>query len=512
MCFAMPILPDQFASTPVLTLLQEAERGLIGFDQRLLATMLSRREETIAALVEFQKEEREERLLDMTAQVFDLYRELRCAEALPFYMDLLKRRGETIPDELMEAFADLGAPAVEPLLELHEETGEDDRPDLVFLLCTLGVHDARIQTLIEQALAADPYEGALCAGLYGDAALRPAVELALAAIPDGPKAGEERKVLEECLEALQSPRAPHEPKEYGILGQYPEKAGPLFDQMAPEDVLKFFDCADKEYRARAAMSFTDDDYPADIRDRLLALAKQDGEAMVRGAALRALGERIEEEEIRTLLTTVLKTKKDTEERDEWLGALIGLAGATAQPEVHSALLEAYGREECRAAALQTMWRSLDPRYKKYFGPNLKSEDFDVRRQAVQGVGAYPLPELAFDLIPMFQDEEVRDEVLFSYTLAVPHKTTPKSVGKLFDMIDEKAGGLSDDEEETVALALDRRLEREGYEPVYYPDEEHEHAEEAAPVVEQARSEKVGRNEACPCGSGKKYKKCCGSAV
>ena len=25
---------------------------------------------------------------------------------------------------------------------------------------------------------------------------------------------------------------------------------------------------------------------------------------------------------------------------------------------------------------------------------------------------------------------------------------------------------------------------------------------------QARSEKIGRNEPCPCGSGKKYKKCC----
>jgi uncharacterized protein YecA (UPF0149 family) len=24
--------------------------------------------------------------------------------------------------------------------------------------------------------------------------------------------------------------------------------------------------------------------------------------------------------------------------------------------------------------------------------------------------------------------------------------------------------------------------------------------------------KVGRNETCPCGSGKKYKKCCGAAV
>ncbi|MDY3365198.1 MAG: SEC-C metal-binding domain-containing protein [Prevotella sp.] len=25
------------------------------------------------------------------------------------------------------------------------------------------------------------------------------------------------------------------------------------------------------------------------------------------------------------------------------------------------------------------------------------------------------------------------------------------------------------------------------------------------------AEKIGRNEPCPCGSGKKYKKCCGSS-
>jgi preprotein translocase subunit SecA len=35
-----------------------------------------------------------------------------------------------------------------------------------------------------------------------------------------------------------------------------------------------------------------------------------------------------------------------------------------------------------------------------------------------------------------------------------------------------------------------------------------HGEEARkPVV---KSDKVGRNDACPCGSGKKYKKCCGA--
>jgi preprotein translocase subunit SecA len=34
-------------------------------------------------------------------------------------------------------------------------------------------------------------------------------------------------------------------------------------------------------------------------------------------------------------------------------------------------------------------------------------------------------------------------------------------------------------------------------------------DEPAPKTEQRRSDKVGRNAPCPCGSGKKYKKCCG---
>ncbi len=508
----MPILPDQFASTPILTLLEEAEQGLIGFDRRLIAALLERREETLDALERLLQAPQRDRLLDLTEQAFDLYREFRSPRALPFYIELLrKRQGDMIPDELMEAFTDIGAPAVEPILELHAKVSEDDRPDLVFLLSTLGVHDARIQALIEQTIAADHYEGALCAGLYGDPALRAAVQAALDA---GVKSAEEQKVLEECIKSLGAPKEPHEPQPYGMLEQYPEKSTPLFDQMDPENVLKFFECGEKEYRARAAMSFTDDDYPDEIRDKLMGLATGDPETLVRGAALRALGERIHEEPVRDLLVRVLETKSESEaEREEWLGALIGLAGATAEPEVHDALLEAYGREDCRAAALQTMWRSLDPRYRKYFGPNLKSEDFDVRRQAIQGVGAYPLPDLAFELIPLLQDEEVRDEALFSYALAVRHSTTPKSVNRLFEMIDEKAGGLTDDEEETVAVALDRRLEREGYEPVYYPQEEHDHeheAEAAPPVVEQAKSEKIGRNDPCPCGRGKKYKKCCGA--
>ncbi len=46
--------------------------------------------------------------------------------------------------------------------------------------------------------------------------------------------------------------------------------------------------------------------------------------------------------------------------------------------------------------------------------------------------------------------------------------------------------------------------------VHGPDCDHDHDHE---VVEPYRREtpKVGRNEPCPCGSGRKFKKCCGKA-
>ena len=39
-----------------------------------------------------------------------------------------------------------------------------------------------------------------------------------------------------------------------------------------------------------------------------------------------------------------------------------------------------------------------------------------------------------------------------------------------------------------------------------------HPDLRMPPREPVRSTKVGRNEPCPCGSAKKYKKCCGSAT
>ncbi|HYP08335.1 MAG TPA: SEC-C metal-binding domain-containing protein, partial [Bryobacteraceae bacterium] len=65
--------------------------------------------------------------------------------------------------------------------------------------------------------------------------------------------------------------------------------------------------------------------------------------------------------------------------------------------------------------------------------------------------------------------------------------------------------FAEEEVEIVQLALDERLMLHGHNPVFFGDEAAP-AEAAAPVP----AGKVGRNDPCPCGSGKKFKKCCGA--
>ena len=47
--------------------------------------------------------------------------------------------------------------------------------------------------------------------------------------------------------------------------------------------------------------------------------------------------------------------------------------------------------------------------------------------------------------------------------------------------------------------------------IFTPEEQREYYLEQKKAHTIVRSDKVGRNEPCPCGSGKKYKKCCGAA-
>jgi len=83
-------------------------------------------------------------------------------------------------------------------------------------------------------------------------------------------------------------------------------------------------------------------------------------------------------------------------------------------------------------------------------------------------------------------------------------------------IEATTGGGPDDETGTVTFAA--RFAAQGQEQMhreistfrkedgrwYYVDGD------VNPTLPPRRVEKIGRNEPCPCGSGKKYKKCCGA--
>jgi preprotein translocase subunit SecA len=77
----------------------------------------------------------------------------------------------------------------------------------------------------------------------------------------------------------------------------------------------------------------------------------------------------------------------------------------------------------------------------------------------------------------------------------------------FDMFEEMIRNIQKD---SVRLLLSSRVDRQHApqrEKVAEPSEAHHGEGPRQPAVRDA---KVGRNDPCPCGSGKKYKKCCGA--
>ena len=501
----MILTPDRYENVSAGELLREVERGRVPFDHRLLRSLESRREQTVAALWVLSKEAHDDRVVDLEEQVFDLYRYLRPPEAAAHYIRLLKRVTGDIPDVLVEAFRELGSAAVEPLLKFREEAGEEEGADVPFLLAALGMKDERILKALVDTLSQDPYEGALCLGLYEDPSGIPAMEAALARL--SPDATEERKMLVDTIAQLrQGTTTVREDTTFDVYGQYPEAGVPPIDALPEDEALEFLQCAEPEWRREAALSFCDEEYGEEAFGALCQHASEEADAGVRAACLRALGERSGDKRAKSILMAALEdSARPLEERR---GALVGLAHEISDERVFAHILNFYEKPELRAGALEAMWRSFDERFADYFVKHAEDEDISVRRQAISGIGAFNLPKHAHLLVPSLADDEIREETLFAYALAMPGKTTGKSVYSLLEKIDDHAGGLTPDEVEIVEAALDRRLEREGLSPVFHPA--HDEGEEEEPVTAPAKSEKVGRNDPCPCGSGKKYKKCCGA--
>ena len=80
----------------------------------------------------------------------------------------------------------------------------------------------------------------------------------------------------------------------------------------------------------------------------------------------------------------------------------------------------------------------------------------------------------------------------------------------FDMFDGMIAAIREDTARLMLTAQIRREEGPKREEVAKPVATSTDGTDAPRTVRKTASEKVGRNDPCPCGSGKKYKKCCGA--
>jgi hypothetical protein len=446
--------------------------------------------------------------VDITPVMVDLFRHFRPAEALDFYVDVIRGSPEQVSDEVVEAILPFGETAVAPLIALYEELGEERGADMAFLLAGLHVRDPRILALLLERLDYDAADGAFALGVYGDPAARPALEKMLSEIPE--EDTELRRELRHALDQLEAAPAQYEADTFDLFKEYPEQELPAFDLLADAERLELLKSEEAATRAGAAHSFFNTTLDAKSRAALLEMARQDADVSARARAWESLADVTSEEAIREEMVAILNDEaRPIEERG---GAAVGLYGVADHAKVKPGIEKLYEADAGRAKALEAMWRSLWPGFAKFVPGHLEDRNPKIVREALRGAGYFELTE-EVDKIAKYFDAEppfhrLREDALFAYALAMPGETTRGRVRGMLRKLDSITP-LSDYETELVQFALDERLRLHGLMPVFSAEEE-EASAEAAPEPAAVVPQKVGRNDPCPCGSGKKYKKCCGA--
>src|SRR5258705_8549274 len=136
--------PDRLQTVPVHQLLEAASQGYLGVDHRFLHALLDHPERSIPDLVRFAAGAHDDDPVLLDDQLLDIFRVLGTPQALPFYVKLVREDPADIEDDLVEAFVQLGAASVDPLLELLKELEHEDAGDVPFVLSVLRVRDDRI--------------------------------------------------------------------------------------------------------------------------------------------------------------------------------------------------------------------------------------------------------------------------------------------------------------------------------------------------------------------------------
>ena len=509
--------PAEYGSVPVYDLMVAAASGHAGIDQRFVHAILDRGVEAVPELLRFALEDHSEAPVNLEEDLIAIFRHLRSPDALNFYIKCIRESPDDVPDELIDAIVPIGQAALEPLVALYEELGEEQGGDVAFLLAALGIRDPRILKILEDRLEYDAGDAALALSVYRDPAARPALQKLLDQIP-----GDDESLRREITVAMETADEPRpdseiEPEPFDIWDLFPETSTPPVEVLSEPELLEMLSSPSVEYRAEAALSFRSrSEYSPEVRDRLLQITQSDPEAKVRGAAWEALGEKANEPAVRdSLKKAVANEKLDATERT---GALVGLAGATDDKQVALQIRAFYKEPETRAKALEAMWRSFDRQFADIFPKHLDDPDVECRRAAIWGTGYLGTGKQAAKLETMFENEEFRSDALFAYSLIVPAEISHGKIPGLFRKINEVSGGLTYGEAELVQTALDQRLVMHGLDPYFanadpeaedWDEEEAVEVPPAAPAV-AAAAPKAGRNDPCPCGSGKKYKKCHGT--
>jgi SEC-C motif len=460
----MPILPDEYARASAYDLLAAAARGHLAVDQRLIAALIAEPARTQPDLIRFSREDRAQDRVDLSLDLLYLFAAMPSPEAVPFLIGEMRRDLDDAAEDLIDLANRLGAPAAEALLDLFDETGRT-HSEVLFVALAAGARGPRVDEAIAAIAAADPDD----AGFLSE----------IAAIP---------------FEA-ESELAPPE---------YPAEADPDLSLLPESEREEFLLSGSANLRRAAVLSYFGEDLSDRRRQQFIELGGADPDALVRGLAWEALRDETGNAPVLRAMSARMAVAVDPLER-------VCLASALAyHPDVEGvieAIETGYSDPVHRAKALEAMWRSFDRRWVDRPPRHLDDPDIDVRRQAMLGVGYFQLRAEANRLEVFFEDPDLRDDAIYAYALAAPAEDNRFGLRQLEKRIEKLAGPLTEDEVRTLEDALGTRLSMAGrggaasQSPAASP---------AVPVPPPAA--KVGRNDPCPCGSGRKYKKCCGSAA
>jgi hypothetical protein len=486
-------------------LLRQAALGRVGVDRVFIRQILDANDPS--GILAFARASSEDHRVNLDPLLIDLFRHYQTPEALHFFIDVARREAEDVSDDLILAFLPFREKAIDPLLALYHELGEEQGADIAFLLAGLHIRDSRIFELLLERLEYDAADGAFLLGLYGDSSARPALEALLAEIPNEEEDQELRREIAYAMDQLNETFEPYQPWPFDILREYPERELPAFDLLPEVERVEMLSSEDPLVRAGAARSFFNVELNATSRAELLRLATSDSEPRVRGKAWESLADATEDRAVRDAMIAVLNDEsRPAEERG---GAAVGLYAVADQDDARrgiEALYQAGGAG--RAKALEAMWRSLWQPYAKFFPAHLTDSDPKIVREALRGAGYFELTRHIDQIAKYFDAAEpfdhLREDALFAYALAMPGETTRGRIRGMLRKLDSITP-LTPYEADLVQFALDERLRLHGLEPVFTAEEE-----DAEPEPEPPPAEKPGRNDPCPCGSGKKYKKCCGA--